>query len=73
MEDAETANNAVQCIIIEKSNAESLWSANNRRLLCRNNPFSSWCERLPTEMEILNKLICLESEKSEYNTRNSLK
>nr|DAO80978.1 MAG TPA: hypothetical protein [Bacteriophage sp.] len=45
----------------------------NRRLRCRNNPFSSWCERPPTEMEILNKLICLEPEKSGYNTRNSLK
>lgn len=69
----ETINNALQCIIIEKSNAESLWSVINRRLRCKNNPFGSWCERPPTAMEILNKLICLESEKSEYNTRNSLK
>ena len=29
---------SLQCIIIEKSNAESLWSANNRRLRRRNNP-----------------------------------
>lgn len=69
----ETINNALQCIIIEKSNADSLWSAINRRLQCKNNPFSSWCERPPTEMEILKKPICLEAEKSVYNTRKSLK
>nr|DAQ30395.1 MAG TPA: hypothetical protein [Caudoviricetes sp.] len=40
---------------------------------CKNNPFSSWCERLPTAMEILKKPICLEAEKSVYNTRKSLK
>ena len=39
-EKTETINNAVQCIIIEKPKAESLWSAYNRRLLCRNNPLT---------------------------------
>ena len=39
-EKMETINNAVQCIIIEKPKAESLWSAYNRRLLCRNNPLT---------------------------------
>nr|DAP34680.1 MAG TPA: hypothetical protein [Caudoviricetes sp.] len=40
---------------------------------CKNNPFGLWCERPPTAMENLNKLICLEPKKLGYNTRNSLK